>query len=96
MLRLVVLFRTKAKPPWPARTIRTPEPENIAIVRAALIKSPKRSVRKHAQELNMNRDFVRKVLRQDLKFRPGSKLQIAGSPGTENDWTRKTSELSSA
>lgn len=78
LLRWVSGFRTtgnitKKKPPGLVRTSRTPE--NIARVRAALTRSPSRSARKHAQELNMNRESVRRILRKDLKFHP-YKIQV--------------------
>lgn len=79
LLRWVEAFRTtgtisKKKPPGPARTARTPE--NIASVSAAIIRSPHRSARQHARELNMSRDSVRRILRLDLKFHP-YKMQVA-------------------
>ncbi|KAJ8969308.1 hypothetical protein NQ317_002767 [Molorchus minor] len=57
----------------PQRTTRTPE--NIERVREALNRSPSRSARKHASELNINREAVRRILHKDLKFHP-YKLQI--------------------
>jgi hypothetical protein len=67
MLRWVHTFRTretvtKKKPSGPARTVKTPE--NIAIVRAALIRSPSRSARRRAQELNLSRESQRKIVRK--------------------------------
>lgn len=78
LLRWVHKFRTtgtvsKKKPPGPARTVRTPD--NIATVRTALMRSPGRSARRHAQELRMKRDSVRIILKSDLKFHP-YKIQV--------------------
>lgn len=58
----------KKKPPGPTKTARTPE--NIERVRAALIRSPGRSARKHARELRLSRESVRTILQKDLKFHP--------------------------
>lgn len=73
LLRWVHKFRTtgtvsKKKPPGPARTVRTPD--NIATVRTALMRSPGRSARRHAQELRIKRNSVRIILKSDLKFHP--------------------------
>ncbi|PNF19049.1 hypothetical protein B7P43_G11702 [Cryptotermes secundus] len=63
----------KKTPPGPARTVRTPE--NIARVREALIRSPGRSARRHATELRIRREAVRRILQNDLRFHP-YKMQI--------------------
>jgi len=61
------------KPPGPARTARTPE--NIASVSEALIRSPRRSARRHASELGLSRESVRNILQTDLRFHP-YKMQV--------------------
>ena len=58
----------KKKPPGPTKTARTPE--NVERVRAAVIRSPGCSARKHARELRMSRESVRTILQKDLKFHP--------------------------
>ena len=57
ILRWVNVLRTtgsllKTKPPSPARTARTPR--NVDRVRAAIIRSPRRSARRHSAELVMS------------------------------------------
>lgn len=64
----------KRKPPGPARTARTPN--NIAAVRGALLRSPARSARQHARELQLSRDSVKRILRLDLKFHPYKMLVV--------------------
>lgn len=61
------------KPPGRARTIRTPV--NIQAVRDAVIRSPHRSIRRHAASLQLHSSSVRRILVQDLKCHP-YKLQI--------------------
>ena len=57
------------KKPVRQKTIRTPE--NVAAVRVALIKSPKRrSARKHALSLNLSSRSLRRILHSDLNFHP--------------------------
>lgn len=48
------------------KTIHTPD--NVAAVRAALIKSPKCSARKHALSLNLSSRSLRRILHSDLNF----------------------------
>jgi len=54
------------KPPGRPRSARTPE--NIKVVRASILQSPRRSARKHAVALGMSDTSVRRILHQDLKF----------------------------
>ena len=54
-------------------TVRSPE--NIQRVRIALERSPRRSVRRHSQLLNLSDRSVRRILHHDLHFHP-YKLQI--------------------
>ncbi|PNF41811.1 hypothetical protein B7P43_G02047 [Cryptotermes secundus] len=61
----------KKTPPGPARTVRTPE--NIARVREALIRSPRRSARRHATELRAHREAVKRILQNDLRLHPYKK-----------------------
>lgn len=63
----------KKKPPGRTRTVRTPE--NIESVRAAVIRSPHRSVRRHAVSLQLHSSSVRRILVEDLQYHP-YKLQI--------------------
>ncbi len=50
----------------PKRSVTTPE--NVQRVREALVRSPERSARRHANELRINRESVRRILRKELKF----------------------------
>ena len=50
----------KKKPPGPVATARTPE--NVESVRAAIVRSPTRSARRHAVELGMGESTVRRIL----------------------------------
>lgn len=56
------------KPPGKERTVRTPD--NVARVRRAVNENPRRSVRKHAQMLNMSSSSVYRILTKDMKFHP--------------------------
>ncbi|KAL4107251.1 hypothetical protein QTP88_017631 [Uroleucon formosanum] len=72
-MRWVTAFRTKGiitkkKPPGPVRTVTTPE--NTERVRAAVLQSPRRSVRKQAQALQINRSSVRRIVKRELNFHP--------------------------
>jgi hypothetical protein len=62
-----VKFRTRRN------TVRSPE--NIQRVRIALDRSPRRSVRRYSQLLNLSDRSVRRILHHDLHFHP-YKLQI--------------------
>ena len=62
-----VKFRTRRNP------VRSPE--NIQRVRIALERSPRRSVRRHSQLLNLSDRSVQRILHHDLHFHP-YKLQI--------------------
>ena len=62
-----VKFRTRRNP------VRSPE--NIQRVRRALERSPRRSVRRYSQLLNLSDRSVRRILHHDLHFHP-YKLQI--------------------
>ncbi|XP_039758681.1 uncharacterized protein LOC120632758 [Pararge aegeria] len=73
VMRWVNAFRTtgnimKKKPPGPTRTATTPE--NVERVRAAVVQSPGRSVRKQAQALRIDRSSVRRIIKRELKFHP--------------------------
>ena len=50
----------KKEPPGPVTTARTPE--NVERVREAIVRSPTRSVRRHAVELGMGERTVRRIL----------------------------------
>ena len=54
-------------------TVRSPG--NIQRVRIALERSPRRSVKRHSQLLNLSDRSVRRILHHDLHFQP-HKLQI--------------------
>lgn len=62
----------KKKPPGGIPTVRTPE--NIATARAAIERSPRRSVRQHASSLGIKRRSLQRIL-HELDFHP-YKLQI--------------------
>lgn len=62
----------KKKPSGGVRSVRTPE--NIDAVRAAILRSPRRSVRKIASSLQLGRRSVQRIL-HELQFHP-YKLQI--------------------
>ena len=73
ILRWIHSLRTtgsivKKKPPGPNKTVRMPE--NIKRVRQALIRSPGRSAQRHAHEMKLSHESVRKILQKDLKFHP--------------------------
>lgn len=73
IMRWVTAFRTtgkitKKKPPGPLRTITTPE--NTERVRAAVLQSPRRSVRKQAQALQISRSSVQRIVKRELNFHP--------------------------
>ena len=53
------------KPPRPEKKVGTPER-----VRQALVRSPARSTRRHAAELNISLESVRRILQRDLCFHP--------------------------
>lgn len=50
------------------RPVRSPE--NIEAVRASMLRSPRRSARKHASALGLSDRSVRRILRDDLHFHP--------------------------
>lgn len=73
IMRWVTAFRTTGnimnkKLPGPTRTVTTPE--NTERVRAAVIDSPGRSVRKQAQALQMKRTSLRRIIKRELHFHP--------------------------
>ena len=51
-------------------------PENVAAVRASILKSPRRSARKHAAALRLSDRSVRRILHRDLRMHP-YKIAIA-------------------
>ena len=58
----------KKKPPGPVATAQTLE--NMERVREAVARSPTRSARRHAVELGMSENTVRRILHKDLGFHP--------------------------
>ena len=50
------------------RTIRTPE--NVERVRQSVLRSPRRSARKHAAAIGLSNTTVRRILHEDLHFHP--------------------------
>jgi transposase len=54
----------KKKPPGGARTVRTPE--NVEIVRRAVLASPHRSAAKHAIALGISDRTVRRILNEEM------------------------------
>lgn len=61
-------------PPGRPRSVRTPE--NIARVRESVVRSPKRSAKKHGIALQISDRSVRRILHHDLNFHP-YKMQVA-------------------
>jgi hypothetical protein len=55
------------------KTVRTPE--NIAVVREAIERSPHRSARRHSVSLGLSEASVRRILHKDLHFCP-YKIQV--------------------
>ena len=71
ILRWVNALRTtgsllKTKTPGPTRTARTPR--NVDRVREAIIRSPRRSARRHSAELGISQSTVQRILHKDLAF----------------------------
>ena len=56
----------KTKPPGPTRTARTPR--NVDRVREAIIRSPRRSARRHSAELGISQSTLQRILHKDLTF----------------------------
>lgn len=56
------------KPLGPKRTACTSE--DTERVRAAVLQSPRRLVRKHVQALQIDRSVVRHIINRELKFHP--------------------------
>ena len=59
-----------------ARPILTPE--NIEAVRASMLRSPRRSVRKHASALGLSDRSVRRIIHDDLHFHPYKMATVQG------------------
>lgn len=59
---------TKRKPPGRNRTVTSLE--NVALVRASIEQSPRRSARKHATALGISSRSVRRILHSHLKMHP--------------------------
>ena len=51
-------------------------PENVTVVRASILKSPRRSARKHATAIRLSDRSVRRILHRDLQMHP-YKIAIA-------------------
>ena len=60
----------------PGRPRTAAGPENVAVVRASIQKSPRRSAGKHAAALRLSDGSVRRILRRDLRIHP-YKIAIA-------------------
>ena len=56
----------KNKPPGPARTAKTPR--NVDRVRVAIIRTHRRSARRHSAELEISQSIVQRILHKDLAF----------------------------
>ena len=54
----------------PGRPRTATGPENVAVVRASILKSPRRSARKHAAALRLSDRSVRRILHLDLRMHP--------------------------
>ena len=73
ILRWVKSLRTRgtiqnARPVGAPRTVRSRE--NVKRVRQALLRSPRRSARRHSTELGISARSVRRILHEDLHFHP--------------------------
>ena len=58
----------KRKPRGRIPTVRTPE--NVDKVRIAIVKSPRRSVRRHSAAIGLSDIRLRRILHKDLNFHP--------------------------
>jgi transposase len=58
----------KRKPRGRIPTARTPE--NVDKLRMAIVKSPRRSVRRHSAAMGLSDRSVRRILHKDLNFHP--------------------------
>ena len=58
------------KPTSPGRPRAATGPENVAVVRASILKSPRRSAWKHAAALRLSDRSVRRILHRDLRMHP--------------------------
>ena len=58
----------KTKPRGRIPTVRTPE--NVDKVRMAIVKNPRRSVRRHSAAIGLSDCSVRRILHKDLNFHP--------------------------
>jgi len=54
----------------PGRPQTATGPENVAVVRASILKSPRHSARKHAAALRLSDRSVRRILHRDLRMHP--------------------------
>jgi len=54
----------------PGRPRAATGPENVAVVGALILKSPRRSARKHAAALRLSDRSVRRILHRDLRMHP--------------------------
>ena len=73
----------------PGRPQTATELDNVAAVRAAIERSPRRSVRKHAIALQLSERRVRRMLHRDLKMHP-YKMVIAQELSDRDFETRVT------
>jgi len=62
------------------KRVRTPE--NIAVVREAIERSPHRSARRHSVSLRLSEASVQRILYKDLLFYPHKKVLMARADGT--------------
>ena len=62
------------------KIVRTPE--NIAVVREAIERSPHRSVRHHSVSLELSEASVQRILHKDLHFYPYKNVLMAWADGT--------------
>jgi hypothetical protein len=69
IIRWVTAFQLlQKKPSGSVRTMTTPE--NMERVRAVVLQSPRRSVLKQAQILQINRSSIRRIIKRELNFHP--------------------------
>ncbi|CAK1578615.1 unnamed protein product [Parnassius mnemosyne] len=73
------------------RPIRSPE--NIEAVRASMLRSPRRSARKHASALGLSSRSVRRILHEDLHFHPYKMATVQELSKRDYDSRRNACEI---
>ena len=62
-------------------------PESVDAVRNPVVRNPKKSLRKHSQELSLSSSSVHRILKNDLQLYP-YRIQIKQTP-TQNDMAKR-------